>query len=120
MEVRRSILDPILKDCPQCCESSLEVVLHAVEVIDTTPRTLGGQADHNHRKAGAYERENRQMEIEKARQRARAENLPDGMTSIRKPVPDSPWWRPGEKQIKPSLVRSGPQAKQKYIEEGKI
>jgi putative FmdB family regulatory protein len=117
---RRSIRDPILVDCPGCGSPSLEVVPHAVSVIDTTPRTIGGQADRNFSRAGAYEREARHRDIELARQRARAEGLPDGMESARKPDADGTWWRPNEKQVKPELVRADPATKRRYLEEGKI
>lgn len=120
LTARKSIKDPPLRDCPACGTSSLETVLHAATVIDATPRTLGAQADRNHARAGAYEREAKHRDIELAGQRARAGRLPDGMTSIRNPNPGGTWWRPGEKQVKPELVRADPRAKKRYIEEGKI
>jgi hypothetical protein len=113
-------MDPILRQCPQCEANSLETVLHVVPIIDTTPRTLGGQADRNHARAGAYERQARHEEIEAARQLARAEGLPEGMKSVRKEHPDPPWWRPRDKEIKPELVRADSATKRKYLEEGKI
>jgi putative FmdB family regulatory protein len=118
--IRRGIKEPILRWCPECGQESLATVIHAVDVIDTTPRTIGGQADKNHAKAGAYEREARHREIELARQRARAENLPEGMSSLRNPNPKPTWWRPGRTTVRPELLTADPRAKLRYMETGRI
>lgn len=121
LTLKKSIKEASPTTCPDCHTETLEAVCHAVAVIDMTPRTLGSQADHNHAKAGAYEREAKQYEIASARQRAKAENLPEGMESIRNPSPSEKlWWRPGQTQINPALVRAAPDAKRQYLEQGDL
>jgi putative FmdB family regulatory protein len=118
----RSIKDPILTRCPECRNETLRTVIYAVTVVDTTPRTLGSQADRNFSKAGAYEREARQKEIADARIRAKteADKLPPGMESARNDNPVTPWWRPGTTGPDTRLASLSPKEKERYAIEGKV
>lgn len=102
-QIRQSIKENPLIDCPECRENTLKRIFHAVDVLPRgEPVTLAQQADRNTSKMGHYElEEKRQAQKEGARP---------------KPKIERPWWRKSDK-INMELAKLAPNV---TIEKGKI
>lgn len=122
-EVRRSIKDDPLKQCPYCSTDALQQVYHAPTIISNSePRTIGGLADRNSAKMGRYEKEAKVHEAQEQKKRARREamkQLPAGMTSARTEPAGRPFWRPDKDKPDLKLARLSTEKWKKYLEEGK-
>lgn len=103
-ETQQSIKDKPLKKCPECKKNKLERLISAPTVfVRQDAKTLGQQADRNTKKMGRYEKQ----AVEKANS--------DKRIKVKK---ENPWWKSEHSVDK--IANLGPEAKQRYIMEGKI
>lgn len=103
-ETKQSIKDKPLKKCPECKKNKLERLISAPTVfVRQEAKTLGQQADRNTKKMGTYEKE--------AREKADS----DKRIKVKK---EKPWWKSEHSTEK--IANLSPEAKQRYIMEGKI
>jgi len=98
-QIEQSIKEDPIQYCSDCKTMSLRRVIHAVTVIDTTPKTLGSQAEKN-----AISMGREQVALKEA------ENV------WKKKPKERPWWRPNsDSPVDLKKIKN----MKKYIEEGK-
>lgn len=119
-QIQQSIKEDSLKHCDECNEDTLERVIHCVDVIDATPRTVGGLADYNARQMGHCEVDDRRHKILESKGKAKKEfvGMPKGMTSARPEKKVKMPWK--SKHSIQKLASLTDVQKKKYIEEGKV
>lgn len=103
--ISHSIKSPPLTRCPDCKTNTLFRVIHAVTVIDATPKTLGGYADRQSTKMGHCELEERQAD-------ARIGN------KVKKKNVKRPFWKSDVPINK--IATMTPEQKEDYIYTGKV